>query len=53
MEIERAVSKMRFVFARTDGDYIDDDGAVRTGDASVGVSVTLDWNKGGDHDVDL
>lgn len=33
--------------------YIDDDGAVRTGDASVGVSVTLDWNKGGDHDVDL
>lgn len=33
--------------------YMDDDGAIRTGDTSVGVNVTLNWSDGGEHNVDL
>jgi len=33
--------------------YIDENGIVRTNDPTVGVSVTLDWNEGGHHDVPL
>jgi hypothetical protein len=33
--------------------YVTDDGAVQTDDHTVGVSVTLDWNNGGSHDVPL
>ncbi len=33
--------------------YIDSDGVVRTEDPKVGVSVTLDWGDGGDHQIDL
>jgi hypothetical protein len=33
--------------------YIDSEGVVRTTDARVGVSVTLDWREGGDHNVEL
>lgn len=33
--------------------YVTDDGAVQTDDQTVGVSVTLDWNDGGNHDVPL
>ena len=33
--------------------YMGDDGDVRTDDQTVGVSVTLNWNDGGQHDVDL
>jgi hypothetical protein len=32
---------------------LDDDGAVRPYDSTVGVSVTLNWNEGGNHDVPL
>lgn len=32
---------------------LDDEGAVRPYDATVGVSVTLDWNKGGEYDTPL
>jgi hypothetical protein len=32
---------------------LDDDGAVRPYDSSVGVSVTLDWNDGGTYDTPL
>ena len=32
---------------------LDDDGAVRPYDSSVGVSVTLDWNKGGEYNPEL
>ncbi|MBQ9650695.1 MAG: hypothetical protein IJV13_00550, partial [Prevotella sp.] len=31
--------------------YLTDDGAVYTDDHTVGVSVTLDWNKGGSYNV--
>ena len=31
----------------------DDDGAVRPYDSTVGVSVTLDWNDGGNYDIPL
>ena len=33
--------------------WIGDDGDVRTHDHTVGVSVTLNWNDGGHHDIDL
>lgn len=33
--------------------WIDDDGVVRTGDTTVGVSVTLDWSDAGHHEVPL
>ena len=33
--------------------YFGDDGAVRTFDTTVGVSVTLNWNDAGHHDIDL
>jgi len=33
--------------------YLDDDGAVRTRDQRVGISVTLNWNDGGEHDFIL
>lgn len=33
--------------------YIDSEGVVRTTDARVGVSVTLDWREGGGHNVEL
>ena len=29
--------------------WIDDDGVVRTDDSTVGVSVTLDWESGGEY----
>ena len=32
---------------------LDDEGAVRPYDSTVGVSVTLDWNKGGTYDPEL
>jgi hypothetical protein len=32
---------------------LDDDGAVRPYNSTVGVSVTLDWNDAGHHDIDL
>ena len=32
---------------------LDDDGAVQPYDSSVGVSVTLDWNKGGEYETPL
>jgi hypothetical protein len=32
---------------------LDDDGAVRPTDATVGVSVTLDWNNGGTYNPEL
>ena len=32
---------------------LDDDGAVRPTDSTVGVSVTLDWNHGGTYDPEL
>ena len=32
---------------------LDDDGAVRPYDSTVGVSVTLDWNSGGDYNPEL
>ena len=31
--------------------YLAGDGSVRTDDQTIGVSVTLDWNDGGSHDV--
>ena len=33
--------------------YLGDSGDVKTNNPTVGVSVTLDWNDGGTHDVDL
>ena len=33
--------------------YVTDDGAVQTDDQTVGVSVTLDWNDGTNHEVPL
>jgi hypothetical protein len=30
-----------------------DDGAIHPKDQTVGVSVTLNWNDGGHHDIDL
>lgn len=33
--------------------YFGDDGEVRTFDTTVGVSVTLNWNDAGHHDIDL
>lgn len=33
--------------------YLDEDGVAYPTDATVGVSVTLDWNSGGEHDVEL
>lgn len=33
--------------------YMDDNGAVRTDDTEVGVSVTLDWKEGGQHDIGI
>lgn len=33
--------------------FVDDQGAIRTDDQTVGVSVTLKWNEGNHHDVDL
>lgn len=33
--------------------YIGNDGEIQTSDPTVGVSVTLDWNDGGHHQVDL
>ena len=33
--------------------YLGDSGDVKTENPTVGVSVTLDWNDGGTHDVDL
>ena len=33
--------------------YMGDDGDIRTNDTTVGVSVTLNWNDGGHHHVDL
>ena len=32
---------------------LDDDGAVKTHDSSVGISVTLDWNSGGNYELPL
>jgi hypothetical protein len=32
---------------------LDDEGAVRPTDSTVGISVTLDWNDAGHHDIDL
>lgn len=32
---------------------IDDDGGVRPSDSRVGVSVTLDWNSGGEYETEL
>jgi len=32
---------------------LDDEGAVRPYDPTVGVSVTLDWNKGGDYEWEM
>ena len=32
---------------------LDGDGSVRTYDSTVGVSVTLDWNNGGDYELSL
>lgn len=33
--------------------YIDSDGVVRTEDPKVGVSVTVEWGSGGDHQIEL
>ena len=33
--------------------YLTDDGALHTDDQTVGVSVTLDWQEAGHHDVEL
>ena len=33
--------------------YLDEDGVAYPTDATVGVSVTLDWNSGGEHDIEL
>lgn len=33
--------------------FVDDQGVVRTHDQQVGVSVTLDWNQGGEYTPDL
>ena len=33
--------------------YLGDSGEVKTENQTVGVSVTLNWNDGGNHDVDL
>lgn len=33
--------------------YLDDEGAAQPTDATVGVSITLDWNSGGEHEIDL
>jgi len=33
--------------------YLDDDGAVRSTDQRVGISITLDWNNAGEHDFIL
>ena len=33
--------------------YYGDSGDVRTDDTEVGVSVTLDWKEGGQHDIDI
>ena len=33
--------------------YLGDKGEVKTNNPTVGVSVTLDWNDGGTHQVDL
>lgn len=33
--------------------FVTDDGAVHTNDNTVGVSVTLDWNSGENHDITL
>ncbi|MBQ6751118.1 MAG: hypothetical protein IJR02_10205 [Bacteroidaceae bacterium] len=33
--------------------YLDEDGVAHPADATVGVSVTLNWNQGGEHDVEL
>lgn len=33
--------------------YLDDDGAAQPTDATVGVSVTLDWNSGGEHEIEF
>lgn len=35
------------------GGYMGDDGAIHPKDQTVGVSVTLNWNDGGHHDIDL
>jgi hypothetical protein len=35
------------------GGYMGDDGAIHPKDHTVGVSVTLNWNDGGHHDIDL
>ena len=32
---------------------VDDEGAIRPYDSTVGVSVTLDWNHGGTYDPEL
>jgi hypothetical protein len=33
--------------------WVDEQGAVRTQDQTVGVSVTLKWNEGNHHEVEL
>lgn len=33
--------------------FIDDDGAVRSTDETVGISVMLNWNEGGHHEVEF
>lgn len=33
--------------------YLDNEGVAHPTDATVGVSITLDWNSAGDHDIEL
>jgi hypothetical protein len=33
--------------------YMSDDGSVQTDNQEVGVSVTLNWKEGGEHDIDI
>jgi hypothetical protein len=33
--------------------FMSDDGSVQTDNQEVGVSVTLNWKEGGEHDIDI
>ncbi len=50
LNIRKMLSAGQFTIIKA---YYGDSGDVRTDDTEVGVSVTLDWSDGGQHDIDI